>query len=81
MDDIGDRLSKVVDNYGPESLVVSTSAWNTSVDNGSGRTIHEFRSVRLIGSAALRFALVTRRRSIAWSMAGYRSPITPRQNA
>jgi anaerobic selenocysteine-containing dehydrogenase len=45
MDDIGDRLSKVVDSYGPESLVVSTSAWNTSVDNGSGR-----RFMNLLGS-------------------------------
>lgn len=45
MNDIGHRLSKIVDQYGPEALVVSTSAWNTSVDNGSGR-----RFMNLLGA-------------------------------
>ncbi len=45
MDDIGARLKGVVDRYGPEALVVSTSQWNTSVDNGAGR-----RFMNLLGS-------------------------------
>ncbi|PCI51140.1 MAG: dehydrogenase [Moraxellaceae bacterium] len=37
MADIAKRLGKVVDEYGAEALAVSTSEWNTSVENGAGR--------------------------------------------
>ena len=45
MDDIAERLQTVVDRHGPEALAVSTSQWNTSVENGSGR-----RFMNLLGS-------------------------------
>ena len=34
MDEIADRLKVIVDNYGPESMVVSTSGWNTQTTHG-----------------------------------------------
>ncbi len=37
MDEIADRLKKIVDEYGPESLVVSTSGWNTQTTHGMDR--------------------------------------------
>ena len=37
MEDIATRLQKVVDEHGAEALAVSTSEWNTSVENGAGR--------------------------------------------
>ena len=45
MDEIAEKLKVVVDKYGPESLAVSTSQWNTSTDNGMGR-----RFMNLLGS-------------------------------
>jgi anaerobic selenocysteine-containing dehydrogenase len=45
MDDIADRLQRVVERYGPEALAVSTSQWNTSVEYGSGR-----RFMNLLGT-------------------------------
>lgn len=45
MDDIATRLQKVIHQYGPEALAVSTSQWNTSTDNGAAR-----RFMNLIGS-------------------------------
>lgn len=39
MDDIAARLQRVIDEHGPEALGVSTSTWNTSVDNGMGRRV------------------------------------------
>ncbi|WP_207002295.1 molybdopterin-containing oxidoreductase family protein [Trinickia mobilis] len=45
LDDIAQRLTRVVDRYGPEALAVATSEWNTSVDNGAGR-----RFMNLLGS-------------------------------
>jgi anaerobic selenocysteine-containing dehydrogenase len=45
MDDIALRLREVVDRYGPEALVVATSNWNTTVDNGMSR-----RFMNLLGS-------------------------------
>jgi len=43
--DIAARLRKVVDQYGPEAVAVSTSDWNTSTENGMTR-----RFMNLIGS-------------------------------
>jgi len=45
MSDIGSRLKKVIADHGPEAWAVSTSQWNTSVDNGMGR-----RFMNLLGS-------------------------------
>jgi len=45
MDDIAERLKKIVDQFGPEALAVSTSQWNTQTDNGAGR-----RFMNLLGS-------------------------------
>ncbi len=45
MGDIAARLARVVARYGPEALAVSTSQWNTSVENGAGR-----RFMNLLGS-------------------------------
>jgi len=45
MSDIALRLKRVVEQYGPESLAVSTSQWNTSTDSGCGR-----RFMNLLGS-------------------------------
>ncbi|ANB75600.1 dehydrogenase [Paraburkholderia phytofirmans OLGA172] len=42
LDDIAERLSKVVARYGPEALAVSTSQWNTQTDNGAGRRFMNF---------------------------------------
>jgi len=45
LDDIAERLQRVVDRYGPEALAVATSPWNSSVDNGVCR-----RFMNLLGS-------------------------------
>jgi anaerobic selenocysteine-containing dehydrogenase len=45
LDDIARRLKDIVAQYGPETLAVATSEWNTSVDNGSTR-----RFMNLLGS-------------------------------
>jgi anaerobic selenocysteine-containing dehydrogenase len=45
MSDIATRLQRIVNQYGPEALAVSTSQWNTSTDSGSGR-----RFMNLLGS-------------------------------
>jgi anaerobic selenocysteine-containing dehydrogenase len=45
LDEIAERLKRIVAEHGPEALAVSTSEWNTSVDNGSGR-----RFMNLLGS-------------------------------
>ncbi|MCP5180152.1 MAG: molybdopterin-dependent oxidoreductase [Pseudomonadales bacterium] len=45
LDDIADRLQSIVRKYGPESLAVATSHWNTTVDNGLCR-----RFMNLLGS-------------------------------
>lgn len=37
LDEIAERLQGVVDKYGPESLVVSTSGWNTQTTHGMDR--------------------------------------------
>ena len=37
MDEIADKLKEVVDEYGPESFAVSTSAWNTQTTQGTDR--------------------------------------------
>ncbi len=37
MDEISERLKGVVDRYGPESFVVSTSGWNTQTTHGMDR--------------------------------------------
>ena len=39
MADIGERLNRVIDTYGPEAWAVSTSQWNTATDHGLGRRI------------------------------------------
>lgn len=39
LDDIAERLGRVIDEYGPEGFGVATSGWNTSVDNGMGRRL------------------------------------------
>ncbi|MDE0406614.1 MAG: molybdopterin-dependent oxidoreductase, partial [Alphaproteobacteria bacterium] len=45
LDDIAERLHRVVDRYGPEGFAVSTSSWNTQTDQGMCR-----RFMNLIGS-------------------------------
>lgn len=45
MSDIATRLSKVIEDHGPEAFAVSTSQWNTQTDNGTGR-----RFMNLLGS-------------------------------
>lgn len=45
MDEIADRLGAVVARHGPEALAVSTSNWNTAVENGMGR-----RFMNLLGT-------------------------------
>ncbi len=45
MDEIAERLKKVVNQYGPESFAVSTSGWNTQVTYGTDR-----RFMNLLGS-------------------------------
>lgn len=45
MNDIGERLRRVIDQHGPEAWAVSTSQWNTSTDYGMGR-----RVMNLVGS-------------------------------
>lgn len=37
MDEISERLKGIVDRYGPESFVVSTSGWNTQTTHGMDR--------------------------------------------
>ena len=37
MDEIAERLQKVVDNYGPEAVAVSTSGWNTQTTHSMDR--------------------------------------------
>ena len=37
MDEIAERLRLIVDKYGPESMVVSTSGWNTQTTHGLDR--------------------------------------------
>ena len=39
MADIGQRLSAIIDQHGPEAWAVSTSQWNTSTDHGLGRRL------------------------------------------
>lgn len=43
--EIAEKLRAVVNEYGPESLVVSTSPWNTQTDNGACR-----RFMNVLGS-------------------------------
>ena len=45
LDDIAERLRRVIDRYGPEGFAVSTSSWNTQTDNGMCR-----RFMNLVGS-------------------------------
>ena len=45
MDEISERLKKVIDQYGPESFAVSTSGWNTQVTHSMDR-----RFMNLLGS-------------------------------
>ena len=45
IDEIAEILRNLVDQYGPETLAVSTSDWNTSTDNGATR-----RFMNLLGS-------------------------------
>jgi anaerobic selenocysteine-containing dehydrogenase len=45
MDEIAERLKKVVDQYGPESFAVSTSGWNTQTTHGTDR-----RFMNLLGA-------------------------------
>ena len=52
MDEIAERLSGVVEQYGPESLVVSTSGWNTQTTHGMDRRFipsdgHRWTSVEI----------------------------------
>ena len=54
MADIASRLKKIADEHGPEALAVSTSEWNTSVDNGAGRRfMNHFGSPNWISGVAL----------------------------
>ena len=39
MADIGQRLKKIIAEFGPEAWAVSTSQWNTGTDHGLGRRI------------------------------------------
>ncbi len=45
MDEIADRLKKIVGEYGPEALAVSTSGWNTQTTYGTDR-----RFMNLLGA-------------------------------
>ncbi len=45
MDEIAERLGTIVAAHGPEALAVSTSNWNTAVENGMGR-----RFMNVLGS-------------------------------
>ena len=45
LDEIADKLKKIISNYGPESLAVSESPWNIQTDNGMTR-----RFMNLVGS-------------------------------
>lgn len=45
MDEIAAKLRAVIEEHGPEAFAVSTSNWNTSVENGMGR-----RVMNLLGS-------------------------------
>ncbi|KRB72692.1 dehydrogenase [Nocardioides sp. Root190] len=45
MGEIAERLEVLIEKYGPETFAVSTSNWNTSVENGLGR-----RVMNLLGS-------------------------------
>lgn len=45
MDEIAERLKKVVNQYGPEALAVSTSGWNTQTTHSADR-----RFMNLLGS-------------------------------
>ncbi len=45
MDEIAERLQRVVDTYGPEAFVVSTSGWNTQTTHSMDR-----RFMNLLGS-------------------------------
>ena len=45
MDEIAERLGRVVDTYGPEAFAVSTSGWNTQTTHGLDR-----RFMNLLGS-------------------------------
>lgn len=45
MDEIAERLGRVVEQHGPEAFAVSTSGWNTAVTHGSDR-----RFMNLLGS-------------------------------
>lgn len=45
MDEIAERLAKVVEQYGPESFAVSTSGWNTQTTHSMDR-----RFMNLLGS-------------------------------
>lgn len=54
MTDIAKRLRTIADEHGPEALAVSTSEWNTSVDNGAGRRfMNHFGSPNWISGVAL----------------------------
>lgn len=39
LEDIGRRMNKIIDQYGPEAWAVSTSQWNTATDHGLGRRL------------------------------------------
>lgn len=45
LDEIAERLTAIVAAHGPEALAVSTSNWNTAVENGMGR-----RFMNVLGS-------------------------------
>ena len=45
MDEIAERLKKIVGEYGPEALAVSTSGWNTQTTYGTDR-----RFMNLLGA-------------------------------
>lgn len=45
LDEIAERLATIVAAHGPEALAVSTSNWNTAVENGMGR-----RFMNVLGS-------------------------------
>ena len=54
MADIGARLNKVIDTYGPEAWAVSTSQWNTGTDCGlSRRLMNHVGSPNWISGVAL----------------------------
>ena len=54
MDDIAERLQRVVEAHGNEALDVATSAWNTRTDNGVGcRIMHLLGSPNWISGVVL----------------------------